>query len=45
MNQASLEDSATPLLDVIQLAWGNDFQPSATEAAFSFREPHGFTLD
>lgn len=45
MSQISLEDSATRLLDAIQLAWGNDFQSSATQAAFSFREPDSFTLD
>lgn len=45
VSQISLEDSAPQLLDVIQLPWGNDFQSSATKAAFSFREPDSFTLD
>jgi len=45
MSQISLEDSATQLLDAIQLVWGNDFQYSATKAVFSFRELDGFTLD
>lgn len=45
MSQISLKDSATQLLDVIQLAWGNHFQHWANKAAFSFRELDCFTLD
>lgn len=45
VSQTSLEDSASQLLDVTQLVWGSDFQPSATKAASSSGEPDSFTLD